>query len=245
MIKRYFLLLPLLLIGCKSPFDRTRDASGAGPTGTFSGNTNFVIFQDELKSGGGAFLYPGGENQSLTFSDTSNPISRRSIRYSWTGGLVSAPGCTPNPTPFFAGFDLMHTPTIDTYNSTPGRDLHKAGYTKITFVARGTLTSHTVLKIEGATPPSPAGCQPPIVVPCLWLHDSNSIDIDDGSNSQGCGHNTLSGSWNSYSIAIPAGWLAATAVKDFFKATFVYNQQPGAPTGQGGIVYFDVVQYQP
>src|ERR1039458_9963935 len=75
------LCLCLVAAGCKSPFDRTRDASGGGGTGTLSGSSNFVIFSDELKTGGGAFEYPGGENQSLSFADTSNPISRRSIRY--------------------------------------------------------------------------------------------------------------------------------------------------------------------
>jgi len=239
------IVLCLLSSGCRNPFDRTRDASGAGPTGTFSGNANFVIFNNELVSGGGAFLYPGGENQSLSFSDTSNPIGYRSIRYSWTGGLVSAPGCTPNPTSLFAGFDLMHTAVFSDYASTPGRDLHQGNYVKVTFFARGSLSSHTVLKIEAATPSSPAGCSTPPIVPCLWLSDSNSIDIDDGANDQKCGHLPMTGSWQAYTVPIPSGWLAGTQVKDFFKATFVFNQPFGVPAGQGGTVYFDQIQYEP
>src|SRR4051812_40967478 len=98
--KRWILgLLPvgLLLAGCNlSPFGRTRDASGGGGTGAFSGN--FVIFNNELITGGGAFEYPGPEGQILTFTDASNPISRRSIRYSWTGESV-------NNQTIFAGFD--------------------------------------------------------------------------------------------------------------------------------------------
>jgi len=247
MSKNFRLLIPAVLFfaACnKSPFERTHDADGKA-TGTFSGTTNLVIFNNELVSGGGAFLYPGGENQSLSFSDTSNPISHRSIRYGWNGGLLSAPGCPPDPTPLFAGFDLMHTAVFADYSSTPGRDLHQAGYTKVTFYARGSLSSHTVLKVEAATPSAAAGCAVPPVVPCLWLSDPNGTDTDDGVNGQGCGHKQLTGSWQTYNIDIPAGWLASTRIKDFFKATFVFNQPSGVPTGQGGTVYFDVIQYQP
>src|SRR5207248_2556262 len=61
-------------IGCKSPFDRTRDASSGGGLGTFGANGGLVVFSNELKTGGGSFFYPGGENQTISFADTSNPI---------------------------------------------------------------------------------------------------------------------------------------------------------------------------
>src|SRR5262245_24821210 len=99
------LLAMTFMTGCdKSPFNRTQNASGGGPTGSFTGTNSFVIFSNELGSGGGAFEYPGSEGQSLSFNDTSNPVSRRSIRYSWTGEPVASQSV-------FAGFDLMHTPT--------------------------------------------------------------------------------------------------------------------------------------
>ena len=79
----------VLSAGCnKSPFDSTKDASNGGATGTITGNAAFVVFNSELVTGGGAFEFPGADGQSLTFNDTSNPISHRSIRYSWTGGAV-------------------------------------------------------------------------------------------------------------------------------------------------------------
>src|SRR5947207_2998733 len=88
-----------LLAACnKSPFERTRDASGGGAVGSF-GSGNFVIFSNELKTGGGAFLYPSGEHQTLDFRDTSNSISQRSIRYNWDGQDVASQHA-------FAGFDL-------------------------------------------------------------------------------------------------------------------------------------------
>lgn len=242
-----FLVFGLGLSGCnQSPFNSTRDASGGGALNKFGVAPAFVIFDNELTTGGGAFEYPGGQNQTLSFTDTSNPISHRSIRYSWNGQPVSAPGCNPNPTPLFAGFDLMYTTTQAAYNpspSVPGRDLHQAGYTKATFYARGSLSSNTVLKVEVAAAGVQAGCPVLPVVPCLWL-SSNGTE-DDGVNSQGCGHAQLTGGWQSYSI--PLTPAALTDVKDFFKATFVFTPPFVGSTaaGQGGVAYFDVIEYTP
>jgi hypothetical protein len=232
----------LFVVGCKSPFDRTKDASNGGATGTFTGSTNFVIFNNELVSGGGAFEYPGSEGQSLSFNDTSNPVSRRSIRYSWTGEPVSNPGCSPNPTHNFAGFDLMHTAVLADYNSTPGKDLRQAGYTKATFYARGGLSTNTLLKVEVASQGSPAGSCAAAPSPCVVL-STNGSDTDP--NSPTCTTGRLTGSWQSYTIPVTNSDLAS--VKDLFKATFVFidpfvgNLAPG----QGGTAYFDVIQYQP
>jgi hypothetical protein len=226
-------LLPfaMLLGSCnKNPFDRTQNASGGGPTGTFTGSHSFVIFNNELSSGGGAFEFPGSDAQSLSFDDMSNPISRRSIRYSWTGQSVA--GQT-----LFTGFDLMHTPTLATYASTPGRDLRAAGYTKVTFFARGSLSTRTLIKVEVAEPSSTPG-------PCISLSTDGTLDDNVNVGSTPCGNlGVLSGSWQQYTIHFPTSDLAA--VKDLFKATFIFNPMTGAPSGQGGTVYFDVIQYQP
>ncbi len=230
----------LLTTSCnQSPIERAYDASTGGGTGHFGTAGSLVIFSDELRSGGGAFEYPGGENQSLTFSDTSNPLSRRSIRYSWNGQAVSNPGCSPNPTFNFAGFDLMHVPTIASYATTPGRNLSGAHYTKATFFARGRLSTNTVLKIEVGSSGSSDACNS-FPSPCLTL--SSDGTGDDGSGI--CGHGILTGNWEQYSISLPPS--ALSSVKDFFKATFIFsdpfvgNQAPG----QGGTAYFDQIQYQ-
>jgi hypothetical protein len=236
-----FMISSMLLLGCnKSPFDRTRNAAG-GPTGAFSGKGTYVIFSSELISGGGAFEFPGSEGQSLSFSDTSNPISHRSIRYSWTGQAVSNPSCSPNPESTFAGFDLMHTPTIDTYATTPGRNLSAAGYTKVTFYARGGLSTNTYLKVEVASPGSSNPCAA-VVSPCVKL--LNGADPAPGSDPT-CTPFQLTGQWGTYTIPIPSPSTQLAAVKDFFKATFVYTNLTATPAGQGGTVYFDVIQYQP
>jgi len=223
----------LLASGCnKNPFDRTQNASGGGPTGSFTGANSFVIFNNELTSGGGAFEFPGSDGQSLSFNDMSNPISHRSIRYSWTGQLVAGQN--------FAGVDLMHTPTIDTYASTPGRDLHLAGYNKVTFFARGSLSTHTSVKIEVADDGNTSTADP-----CITLSSNASVDhcSDSVADPLAMTPGTLTSSWQQYTITVPNS--ALTSIKDFFKATFVFVPSIGAPTGQGGTVYFDVIQYQP
>jgi hypothetical protein len=222
------LTLPLLFGGCKkSPIERTEDGSGAGALNGF-GSGNFVIFGDELQSGGGAFFYPGGENQLITFEDQSNPIGQRSIRYTWNGNTTG--GQTT-----FAGFDLMHTPTQATYTSTSGRDLRAAGYTKITFYARGALASNNVLKIEAADDGENSTS-----APCLVL------SMNGSDTATGCTNTAqLTSSWQVFTITIPNSALAT--VKDFFKATIIFtNPVVGSSVpGQGGTIYFDQIQYTP
>jgi hypothetical protein len=224
----------------KSPFDRTRDASSGGATGTFTGDRSLPVFSNELKTGGGAFIYPGDENQTLSFSDTSNPVSARSIKYVWNGGNVTTPGCPSNPQHDFAGFTLIHTPTQAEYATTPGRDLSAAGYSKVTFFARGSLSDDTVLKIEAATPSAGGGCPAPTASPCITLYGENAIPsnvcVGGGSSAQ------LTSSWQQYTIT---GLTSSDldSIQDFFKATYVYSG--GTAAGQGGTVYFDQIQYEP
>ena len=59
----YLVIAALAIVGCKkSPFDRTENATGPAALAGFSSG-NFALFRDELRTGGGAFLYPGGDNQ--------------------------------------------------------------------------------------------------------------------------------------------------------------------------------------
>jgi len=234
-----FIALCLATAGCQNPFNRTRDASGAGPTGTISATTDFVVFRDELTTGGGAFEFPGSDAQSLSFNDTSNPLSRRSIRYSWTGDAVAGQSV-------FAGFDLMHTTTLAAYAGTPGRNLVATGsnpnYTKVTFYARGSLSSNTVLKIEVADDGNTTTPDP-----CLTLSKAGA-QADDVCSANGPDPfaqppQVLSTNWMPYTLAIPNASLLSN-IKDFFKATFVFTPSFGAPQGQGGTVYIDKIQYE-
>ena len=156
---------------------------------------------------------------------------------------MSAPGCSPNPETTFVGMDLMYTATQSQYdftNATSGRDLRAAGYTRVAFFSRGSLSTNTVLKVEVASSGNPPGCLVPVPSPCVTLSTNGT---DDDPNFP-CGRTAqLTGSWQSYSIPVANSDLAN--VKDFFKATFVFKPAIGAPAGQGGTVYFDVIQYAP
>jgi hypothetical protein len=236
---KHSLLIGIALVSLgackKSPIERTQDAANPTALGGFGVASTYRIFSNELMTGGGAFEYPGGENQSLDFTDRSNPLSNRSIRYHWTGAPAD-----PSNNGGFAGFDLMHVPTLPQYAGTPGRDLSAAGYTKATFYARGSLSTNTVLKIEVADDGN-GGVTPP----CLTL-STDGTDNACGGGSEA--PQRLTSDWRQYTINIPNNTYLA-AVKDFFKATFVYNFPlgglPGEAPGQGGTVYFDHIQYEP
>jgi hypothetical protein len=232
------------LAGCKSPFDRTRDASGGGALGFHSGGS-LDVFVNELKTGGGAFTYPGGENQILSFNDQSNPFTARSIRYVWNGGDVSNPGCSA-PEHIFAGFDLMHTPTLSTYAATPGRNLQPAGYHLVTFQARGNIPTTsagvTILKVEVASDGAAAACTAPAPRPCIIFSASGT---DDDVPATTCTKKQLTSTWASQTISglTPSD---LSNVKDFFKATFILIPAGGSNLpGPGGVVYFDKIQYVP
>jgi hypothetical protein len=221
----------LLLGGCKSPFERTKDADGSGALGpgTIGGSGRLVVYSNELQTGGGAFLYPSGENQALSFNDQSNPVSARSIRYTWNGQDVAGQNV-------FAGVDLMHTPTQATYSATTGRDLSAAGYTQVTFYARGALGTHVVVKVEVADEGNTG-----TAAPCMVL-SANGTDGDPAS--PGCtGRGQLTPSWTQQRVTGVTPTHLSN-IKDFFKATFVYTVSSTIDSS-GGTLYLDQIQYEP
>src|SRR5262249_42021974 len=152
---------------------------------------------------------------------------QRSIRYNWDGQDVNAQH-------LFAGFDLMHTITQAQYDTTAGRDLRSAGYTKVTFFARGSLSTNTLVKIEVADDGSTATFDSA----CLSLSTDGTLDDDQNPGGTPCGRlGTLRGSWQQFSISVSNSALGS--IKDFFKATLIFNQPLGSTgAGQGGTVYF-------
>ena len=223
----------LLAAGCKSPFGRTKDSS-SGPTGSLGGSGQFAVFNDELVSGGGAFEYPGGNNLSLAFDDHSDPLSRRSIRFAWNGQPTDATTIT------FAGMSLMHVPVFANYDITPPRDLRAAGYTRVVFAARGALSTFTSVKIEAGGPASA----------CMTLSASGTTNECFLNNNPAtpcltCQTLPFSSGWRSYSL--PLSSAQQSAIKDFFKATFIFdNPTPGSTNpGQGGTIYLDQIFYKP
>ncbi len=197
-----------------------------------AGSLNLEIYTDDLHQGG-AFLYPGGENQSLQFSDTSNPSTGlNAMRYSWTGDNAAGQH-------IFVGVDLVHTGGLADYAATAGKDLRSGNYARVTFDARGSLSSDVVIKIEvsdDGVQGTPAPC---IVLSATGLLD----DSTPGNPFASCGNKaTLLSTWQSYSLSVSASDL--TSVKDYFKATFIYKGAP-ASTGTGGTVFVDQILYRP
>jgi hypothetical protein len=200
-------------------------------SGLPSGSLPLQIYTDDLHQGG-AFLYPGGENQVLSFNDQSNPAAgSNSMRYVWNGGDVAGQHV-------FAGVDLIHSGSLSDYNSTPGKDLRPGKYTRVTFDARGSLGPQVVVKIEVADDGNPS-----TPAPCVVL--SASGDLDDstpGNPAPSCMNKaSLTDSWQSFSLPVSPANLSS--VKDYFKATYIYKGPIQTP-GTGGTLFVDQILYQ-
>lgn len=142
-MKRAVLIGLLLLVsGCKKdPVGRIVNPLGDGAVPQISGV--YVIYDEELKTGGGLGLIPTSGNQGIDLFDQSAPRrTRNQIRYLWNGQPVGGQID-------FAGFSLLVTPDFSTLNSTPHKDLSFGGYTKLTMWIRGRLGDGVTLRIEG------------------------------------------------------------------------------------------------
>jgi hypothetical protein len=98
----------LLLVGCKrNPIDRLIDPvpSEAQPFPATGGR--YTVYDDELKTGGGLGLIPGGQNQTINLNYTDSSRPGRQIVYAWNGNDVSS--MTSVSQHAFAGFELLVT----------------------------------------------------------------------------------------------------------------------------------------
>ena len=103
----------------------------------------FVLYDDELRTGGGLGLIPGGGNQTISLADRSSPQrSTNDIHYAWNGGDVAGQH-------LFAGFSLLVTPDFTSFANARPKDLSGPGYTKVTLYLRGSLSAGTQIRIEG------------------------------------------------------------------------------------------------
>ena len=125
---------------------------------------------------------------------------------------------------YLRGFDLMdvvdNTPSLSVYNSTPGRNLQassgKPNYTKVTFYARASLSTDTVLKVEAVADGNPNDPDP-----CMTLSTSGSDNVclttaNGASNTYAQSPQLLTTSWQKYTLTIPTVSLLAS-VKDLVR----------------------------
>lgn len=217
-------LLPVVLsIGCKgNPIERLVNPFGSGvvPQNT----APYVIYDEEIKTGGGAGFIPSDGNQSLVFDDRSSP--RRSVfatRYTWTGGDVYNPEASPPAFQhLFAGFSFLVSPDFATLSSYAGRNLFDAGYTKLTLHLRANLSPNTVVRIEGPDD-GPGG------------HTTVSADYTAAD--------LIASDWNYIQLSVPSTHFSNVKV---FATVSLQYQQPGGTTtpGAGGTIYLDDVRYE-
>jgi hypothetical protein len=208
------LILAFLLgAGCKhNPIERLADPnpSGARPFPATGGV--YTIYDDELKTGGGLGFIPGGENQTIDLLSSGGEI-----RYSWNGNDVSSTTTTEH---LFAGFELLVTPNFVGFESAPGKNLSGAGYTKLKFSIRGSLSANTTVRVEG--PDDGLGG----ITPAL-------VNIT-----------TLGSAWQDVTLPIPDP-THFNNVKGFMIVTFQFAQPSGTTTpGGGGTVYVDNIRYE-
>jgi hypothetical protein len=216
-------LLGFGFFGCdKAPARRLTDPT---PEGAVSqGPGTWVLYDEDLRTGGGYYLIPNGGNQTLVAgSEEFASSGRKSIFYAWNGKEVldSVLGLQH----LFAGFGLLVAEDITQVNTTAAKDLSAAGFTKITFMARGSLSENTVLRVEGPGDGSGA-----TILPRLEI-----------SRDQ------LTGTWTKFTLPASGAISSASfkSVKQYLNFTMVYSQ-PSATTGagEGGSIYIDQITYE-
>jgi hypothetical protein len=152
------------------------------------------------------------------------------MRYHWTGGNVAGQFV-------YAGVDLMRAGNLAEYPTTAPIDLRSGRYRLVRFDVRGALSADTVLKIEVADDGDPG-----TPAPCLVLSESGQDTDSTPNNPVGCQNvGRLEADWRRFTIPVTDTNLLA--VKDFFKATFIYKRTD--LPGSGGTVFFDNIEYLP
>jgi hypothetical protein len=220
--RRSFILVAMTLAfgACKrNPIDRLTDPV---PSGAVSGSSGvYIIYDDELKTGGGLGFIPGGENQSINLAEPNPIIGHSQIRYTWNGGDIYSSTLAAQQH-LFAGFSLLVTPDFTTFDSATGKNLNattNTPYTKLKFFVRGAVSENTTLRIEG--PDDGSGGITPVLQ-----------DI------------SLTSSWQEVTMSIPSSTHFAN-VKVFMTVSLQYSQAPRTTNpGQGGTIFLDQIRYE-
>jgi len=215
----------VLVIGCKkNPTDKLVNSINNGVVPRSSGI--FLIFKNELYTGGGISFVPGGENQSLSVQDQSSPqLDHWQLRYTWNGGDVTNFDVVPStPEHSFAGFTFPITISLAGLDVAKGKDLSGTppGYKSLKFFARGSLSEGTTLRVEGP--------------------DKN-IPSDPTPDRLNLTSSEFTSDWKEFCLPITASRLSN--VKTFILVTFQYAQTPRTTVpGNGGVVYMDDIRYE-
>jgi len=189
--KMITILFFLVLTGCdQNPFDKLYDPTGDGALG--GGWGDWKIYDDQLNTRGGVMLCPSEEHQ--TFAEvTGNPHSgTKCIKYSWNGTKLWDKEKN-EPADWTAAL-LIVAPTWREYEEGE-KDLSRGNYNKITFWARGNLSSGAEIRFEGPGD-----------------YEENKCDFKQLAQ--------LPGVWWEYEIDLTTGKSDLSQVKEFIKIVF-------------------------
>lgn len=212
-----FLLFFPIINGCSDHLlDRFSDPIDDGSLDVWSGS--WLIFDDKLNTNGDLMLGPLDDNQELKEVEDSFK-GDVALKYSWDGEQVAGKDfCYAS---FIVATDYKY------YDETPGKNLTYAGYTKITFYAKGKLRGNTRVEFKG---PWKAGEDA----------DNNTVMIVPGDETPESGQKYMpplsEDTWQPYEIDITDSDL--TEVKDYFIIAFV-----GEGDSEGGRVLVDEIKY--
>jgi hypothetical protein len=183
------LIMPLFIFAAceKKPVNRLVNPSASETTGSSTWPGPWVVYDDEIKTGGGVGRFTTPEGQELDFSSRENPHSGNNcIKFSWDGGEVTAYANPPDtPADYvehgFVGFSFK-VQNDSVVGSPATKDLSPGHYTRVSFYAMGTLSSNVTLRIKG---PGTGATESPVALTSDWqlftvpvngnLADSNSF----------------------------------------------------------------------
>lgn len=214
-MKVFLLPAALLAAACdRNAGDRLTDAMSEGAVP--SAVADWVLYSDELRTGGSYFLIPGAGPLTLRDDDPQAGASGgRGINFSWTGADV-------NGQHDFAGFGLLVAPSIAQDPVTPARDLSGAGFTKITFWARGSVGENVILRVEGPGDGTGASVMP-------------RLEISRAA---------LSAGWAKYTLPVPFP-ASFSSVKQYVNFVLIFDQPTGTTfPGEGGTLHVDQISYE-
>lgn len=212
----FIFMFALLFFGCSDVKvkDTLLDPIPSGATGRWSGV--WVLYDDELKTGGGIMLYtePPPSNPNSQVIDpfcSENPYSgSKCLKYSWDGDVSydSNWNVWQNK---WCGMALIVGKDW-TEVKTSSKDLTGVGYNKLTFKARAKLDPSVKVKIEAV-----------VKIGQYTSSAAGSITLDS---------TTLTQDWAEYTISLNN----VSTVNIFLSVVFQYN---GSTQSTGGTVYLD------
>lgn len=162
------LIMPLFVFAAcdKKPVNRLANPTTSNTTGSTVWTAPWIVYDDEIKTGGGIARFTTPEGQVLDFASTENPHSGLDcVKFSWDGSEVR-PYADPNTAEHsWVGFSFKVL-NDNIVNSPSTKDLSPGHYTKLSFYARGTLSANVTLRVKGAG----ATSETIIPVTSAWQH---------------------------------------------------------------------------